>query len=68
MVATIDAAACDRSPACPARRVCPRGAVQRLADGPFVGSYGVNADLCTACGVCVSACPARAVSMIDSKE
>lgn len=68
MIATIDPAACDRSPGCPVRRVCPRGAAQRLTGGPSAGSYAVDVDLCTGCGVCVDVCPARAVSMIDSKE
>jgi Fe-S-cluster-containing hydrogenase component 2 len=62
---TIDADMCDRSPACPARRVCPRGAIKPLPGGRYPGSSGyvVDSDRCTACGVCIRACPGGAVHL-----
>jgi len=68
MIATIDAAGCDRSPGCPVARICPRGAVQRLTSGPTAGAYIVEAARCTGCGLCVRTCRANVVSMIDAKE
>lgn len=65
MSATIDIPTCDRSPGCPARRICPRGAIVPEAGGAYPGAngYRVLTDRCTGCGVCVRACPGRAVSM-----
>ena len=59
-VVTIDRTACDRSPGCPAKRVCPRGAIVPV-DGFARNGYTVREDLCTGCGVCIRACPGRAV-------
>ena len=53
---TIDLKSCDASPYCPVRRVCPRGAVS-----PVSGGYTVDQEKCTACGVCIRACPMGAV-------
>jgi len=53
----IEANRCDNSPFCPARRVCPRGAI--LPNGM---SYTVDDAKCTGCGVCVRACPMGAIS------
>ncbi|HZL06973.1 MAG TPA: 4Fe-4S binding protein [Coriobacteriia bacterium] len=65
MTASVETGACDRSPHCPARRVCPRGAIVPKTGGAYPGAngYRVLADRCTGCGVCVRACPGRAVSM-----
>jgi len=58
-VATIDPARCDRSPACPARRVCPQGAVSRSGWGP----WEIDPQLCTGCGACIRVCPTGAISI-----
>ena len=59
--AIIDPVACDRSPACPVRRLCPAGAVSRTDP---TGPWSVDWDSCTGCGACVRVCPARAVSIV----
>jgi Pyruvate/2-oxoacid:ferredoxin oxidoreductase delta subunit len=64
-IAHIDADACDRSRGCPVSRTCPRGAVRMLLEGPNAGAWTVDADRCSGCGVCVSVCPARVVTMIE---
>jgi ferredoxin len=53
---TISEASCDNSPFCPARRVCPRGAIV-----PSGAAYRVLQEKCTSCGVCVRACPMGAI-------
>lgn len=60
----IDTAACDRSPGCPARRVCPKGAIVPVAGGAYPGAQGytVIEELCAGCGVCAQYCPGGAVS------
>ena len=60
----IDAAACDRSPGCPVKRICPRGAVEPVEGGAYPGAngYTVNQDLCTGCALCVRYCPMGAVN------
>lgn len=55
---SIDLPRCDASPFCPARRVCPNGAV-----GPVPGGYTVDAEKCTGCGVCIRVCPTGAVRL-----
>lgn len=64
-VAKVDPGTCDRSPHCPAWRACAAGAVMRTDER---GPWRVNWELCTGCGACVRACPARAISMIASEE
>jgi Fe-S-cluster-containing hydrogenase component 2 len=54
---TIDQYRCDRQPGCPARRVCPKGAIV-----PAAGGYTVIEEKCTGCGVCMRACPMNAVT------
>ena len=56
--AVIDKDLCDRAPGCPARRVCPRGAIVPGSEG-----YTVQTERCTGCGVCVRVCPTGAVRM-----
>lgn len=60
----IDTNSCDRSPGCPARRVCPQGAIVPVQGGGYPGAngYTVIEDLCAACGMCVRVCPGRAIS------
>lgn len=64
-IVRIDATACDRSPACPARRVCPKGAIVPVSGGPYPGSqgYSIDTDKCSGCAVCVRACPGGAVQL-----
>lgn len=61
----IDNAACDRSPGCPARRVCPRGAIVPVAGGSYPGAngYTVLEDKCSGCGVCARVCAGGAVHL-----
>ena len=61
--AHVDPAACDGSPFCPVKRVCPQKAVA-ATDGGSGGIVEVEADKCTGCGKCVEACPRRAVAMV----
>ncbi|GAB4281502.1 MAG: hypothetical protein Kow0056_16940 [Coriobacteriia bacterium] len=63
--ANIDTDLCDRSPGCPARRVCPRGAIVPVPGGAYPGAEGymVQQDRCTGCGVCVRVCPTGAVTL-----
>jgi len=61
----INEAACDRSPGCPARQVCPRNAIKPIPGGHYPGANGymVDESLCTGCAVCARFCPTGAVSM-----
>jgi len=61
----IDLSACDRSPACPARRACPKGAIQPLPGGAYPGAKGyvVDENRCSGCAVCVRSCPGRAICL-----
>lgn len=68
--AEIDQNRCDRSPGCPASRVCPAHAIvsemQTDQVFSFFGprpSYSVNEDLCTGCGICTHRCPMGAIQM-----
>lgn len=63
MQVTIDNAACDRSPGCPSRRVCPTGAIVPVEGGPYPGAngYKVIDELCRGCAVCVRVCAGGAV-------
>ena len=63
--AVIDKDLCDRAPGCPARRVCPRGAIVPIPGGAYPSSegYTVQTERCTGCGVCVRVCPTGAVRM-----
>lgn len=62
---TIDAGTCDRSPGCPARRLCPKGAIVPVPGGAYPGAngYTVDQDACAACGVCARVCPTGAVTL-----
>lgn len=61
----IEVASCDRSPGCPARRVCPKGAIIPVAGGPYPGAngYTVIDDKCAGCGVCARVCAGGAVRL-----
>ena len=58
--AIIDSNACDRSPFCPAKRVCPVTAITQKS--PYE-SYSVNEELCIGCNKCVRVCPMDAITM-----
>jgi MinD superfamily P-loop ATPase len=60
----IDARNCDRSGGCPARRMCPRGAIVAREGGAYPGAngYSVIESLCSGCGVCTRVCPTHAIS------
>jgi Fe-S-cluster-containing hydrogenase component 2 len=56
---------CDRSPGCPSRRVCPKGAIVPVPGGKYPGAngYTVLEEKCTSCGVCMRVCAGGAVQM-----
>lgn len=58
--AVVDPERCDRSPGCPAKRVCPAQAIEREEGGEpyFVNSY------CQGCGICLTYCPKKAIKMV----
>lgn len=58
--AHIDPHRCDRSPACPAARVCPVGAI--TPPGPGRSSV-VDPAKCIGCGKCLRFCPGRAITL-----
>lgn len=58
--AIIKEAVCDKSPFCPAKRVCPVNAIYR--DG-FTKPFKVDAEICIGCGKCIDVCPQRAIIM-----
>lgn len=59
----IENAACDRSPGCPARRVCPHGAIVPIEGGAYQGAngYTVIDEKCAGCGICARVCAGGAV-------
>jgi Fe-S-cluster-containing hydrogenase component 2 len=61
----IENRSCDRSPGCPARRICPQGAIVPMAGGAYPGANGyiVEEDKCAGCGLCVRVCPGGAVRL-----
>ncbi|MDZ4655431.1 MAG: 4Fe-4S binding protein [Coriobacteriia bacterium] len=62
---SIDNTSCDRSPGCPARRVCPRGAISLIPGGRYPGAngYTVDEDRCTGCGICARVCAGGAIQL-----
>ncbi len=58
--AVIDPGKCDRSPGCPAKKVCPADAIEQedYDDPYFVNSY------CQGCGKCVELCPQKAIKLV----
>lgn len=63
--AYIDPDLCDRSPGCPAARVCSTRAITREH---FFAPSVVNQDACIGCTKCTRYCPAGAISMIEATE
>lgn len=64
-VAHINPQACDRSPGCPAIRVCPSQAISHEKSGMF--SYHasvVDTSKCTGCAKCLNYCPRGAIKMV----
>lgn len=67
MVARIDPYQCDRSPFCPAARICPADAIVPQAQGLLHRGFpplAVDATRCTGCGRCTRNCPHQAISMV----
>lgn len=67
--AYINPNSCDRSPGCPAIRVCPSQAISHQRIGMF--SYDVSAvdpAKCTGCAKCLNYCPRGAIKMIAQKD
>ena len=62
-IAKIDKNACDKSPFCPVKRVCPVGAITQKGGFLKAGTPEVDEEKCIGCGKCVTVCPMRAVSM-----
>ena len=62
---SIDVSQCDRSPACPARQVCPHGAIVPEQGGAYPGQagYTVIEELCAGCGICMRFCAGGAVTL-----
>jgi len=58
--AIIKEIACDKSPFCPAKRVCPVNAIYRKG---FTRPFKVDAETCIGCGKCINVCPQRAIIM-----
>lgn len=62
--AYIDPTRCDKSPFCPAKRVCPVKAISQDGQGLFGGGISkVDPEKCIGCGKCVNNCPGKAISM-----
>jgi len=61
----IENSACDRSPGCPARQVCPKGAIVPVSGGGYPGAngYTVIEERCSGCGVCARVCAGGAVCL-----
>lgn len=67
---TIDNDKCIRSRVCSARRVCPHGAILPLPGGAYPGAegYTVDSKRCRGCAVCVRACSAGAVHILQEVQ
>lgn len=66
--AYINPVSCDRSPGCPAIKVCPSKAISHKKAGMF--SYEVSVvdpHSCTGCGKCLNYCPRGAIKMVSNK-
>ncbi|SES84300.1 4Fe-4S binding protein [Anaerobranca gottschalkii] len=61
MIAYIKPSKCDKSPFCPAKRVCP---VNAIYFDETINSYKVDEEKCIGCGKCAKVCPQRAIEMI----
>lgn len=62
--ATINKNKCDQSPFCPAKRICPVGAITQKKVSFFRGETPiVDHDKCIGCGKCVQVCPHGAIKM-----
>lgn len=64
---------CDRSPLCPAKKVCPLNVITQKRKGflnLFADYLEIDIDKCMGCGICVDACPRGAIYMItvDTKN
>ncbi|AZR72460.1 4Fe-4S ferredoxin [Anoxybacter fermentans] len=62
--AYIDPKKCDRSPFCPAKRVCPVQAITQEKNSIFsTGPAKVDPEKCIGCGKCLNFCPGQAITM-----
>ncbi|NTW28431.1 MAG: 4Fe-4S binding protein [Coriobacteriia bacterium] len=56
--AFIERPKCDQNPSCPARRVCPQGAIVQES-----GAFVVRQERCTGCGICMRVCARGAINL-----
>lgn len=59
----LDKARCDSKPFCPAKGMCPEGAIEFKRTGFIFGDIVINDRKCIGCGRCVSVCPHGALSI-----
>ncbi|NLI92710.1 MAG: 4Fe-4S binding protein [Peptococcaceae bacterium] len=68
-IAYVNPNLCDRSPGCPAIKVCPSQALSHKRAGMF--SYDAtmaDPEKCTGCAKCLNNCPGGAIKMIPANK
>ena len=48
--------------------VCDTQAISFVYETTAIAKPIINKDACTACGACVGACPAKAITVVENKE
>lgn len=59
-LAKVETDICSGHESCPARKACPTKALFQMDPGEVVT---VNGSICRGCGVCISACPEKAIRL-----